>query len=260
MEVATATFLECLFDISSVSGVSKALRCQRAEHEWADTPCGIMDQYISAMGKDGNLLLIDCRTNDFKLVPFGGAGGGSQPLLLVTNSNVKHQLSGSEYPDRVKQCREAVAVLQKSNSSLKALRDATVDMINTAKAELSDLSYRRAMHCVTEDSRTLDTVEKLSVGDFVTVGRHMTASHISLRDDFEVSCPELDCLVELALEVPGVYGSRMTGGGFGGCTVTLLAPEAVDLFQETVAAGYRKRHGADCTFYVAVPSAGASRL
>jgi galactokinase len=255
-----ATFLESLFEITTVTGVSKALRCQKAEHDWADTPCGIMDQYISAMGKDGNLLLIDCRSNEYKLVSFGLDGGPSQPVLIVTNSNVKHTLSGSEYPDRVRQCKEAVSILQKQFPQVKALRDANENMLDACRDELSSLSYLRAKHVITEDIRTLRTVEHLASGDFPSIGKEMTCSHISLRDDFEVSCPELDTLVNLALEVPGVHGSRMTGGGFGGCTVTLLEPEAVAAFQSEVGMKYREAYGIDCTFYPAVPSAGAQRL
>merc|ERR1711871_40806 len=259
LEVAVATFLETLYNITTVTGVEKALRCQKAEHTWADTPCGIMDQYISAMGQDGNLLLIDCRSREYQLVPFGG-GGGSVPVLMVTNSLVKHALSDSEYPDRVRQCREAVEIISKKHPQVKELRDATMEMVEEAKAEMPDVNYRRARHCVTEDARTLDTVERLKVGDFANVGKHMTASHNSLRDDFEVSCPELNELVNLALQVPGVLGSRMTGGGFGGCTVTLLEPSAVEPFKEFVGTKYRENVGIDCVFYTAVPAHGAQAV
>ena len=170
LEVAVATFLETLYNVTTVTGVEKALRCQKAEHTWADTPCGIMDQYISAMGQDGNLLLIDCRSREYQLVPFGG-GGGSVPVLMVTNSLVKHALSDSEYPDRVRQCREAVEIISKKYPQVKELRDATMEMVEEAKAEMPDVNYRRARHCVAEDARTLDTVERLKVGDFATVGK-----------------------------------------------------------------------------------------
>lgn len=259
LEVAVATFLENLYNITTVTGVEKALRCQKAEHTWADTPCGIMDQYISAMGQDGNLLLIDCRSREYQLVPFGG-GSGSAPVLMVTNSNVKHNLSGSEYPDRVRQCREAVATISAKYPQVKELRDATMEMVEEVKVDMSDVNYRRARHCVAENARTLDTVEKLKVGDFITVGKHMTASHISLRDDFEVSCPEVNELVDLALQVPGVLGSRMTGGGFGGCTVTLLQPTAVELFKDLVGKRYNDNVGIDCVFYLAVPAHGAQAV
>eukprot|EP01035_Chromulina_nebulosa_P003635 gene3635-4969_t len=158
LEVATATFLEGLLGSSvSVSGVAKALRCQKAEHTFADTPCGIMDQYISAMGQKGSLLLIDCRTNSFELIPFGAttpATASSSPIVLVTNSLVKHTLSGSEYPDRVRQCKEAVAAIKLKYPSVEALRDATIDMLNSVESELSDVVYRRAKHVIGEDIRT----------------------------------------------------------------------------------------------------------
>ena len=130
--MAVATFLEALYNITTVTGVEKALRCQKAEHTWADTPCGIMDQYISAMGKDGNLLLIDCRSREYQLVPFGSEGG-TAPVLIITNTNVKHSLSGSEYPDRVRQCREAVATIAQKYPQVKELRDATMEMVEEAK-------------------------------------------------------------------------------------------------------------------------------
>ena len=255
--VAVATFLEKLAGgLPTVSGVQKALRCQKAEHTFADTPCGIMDQYISSMGRAGNLLLIDCRSQEYQLVPFG-TGPGS-PVIIVTNSQVKHQLSGSEYPDRVNACKEAVAAVKKRYPSVKALRDITVEMLEESKADMSATTFRRAMHGVSEDRRTLDTMEALKAGDFERVGMNMTASHESLRDDYEVSCEELDILVNLANSVPGVYGSRMTGGGFGGCTVTLVRKDAVDALTRKLKFGYRET-GRECIVYPPmVPSAGAA--
>lgn len=182
------------------------------------------------------------------------------PVIVVTNSNVKHKLSGSEYPDRVRQCKEAVEVIKESFPEVFALRDATMEMIEEVKHKMSDLSYRRAKHCVTEDKRTLATVQALTDGNFAAVGRHMTASHMSLKLDFEVSCPELDSLVDLALQMPGVLGSRMTGGGFGGCTVSLVEPDSVSAFKIQLANGYKRITGLECTFYESLPSAGCGRL
>ena len=184
--------------------MAKALRCQKAEHTFADTPCGIMDQYISAMGLKGSLLLIDCRTNSFELIPFGAATtstASSSPIILVTNSLVKHTLSGSEYPDRVRQCKEAVAAIKMKYPIVEALRDANLDMLDSVQEELSDVVYRRAKHVIGEDIRTQSAVAALKKGDYVTVGQLMTASHYSLKDDYEVSCDELDCLVEVANKV-----------------------------------------------------------
>jgi len=127
----------------SISKVTKALRCQKAEHDFANTPCGIMDQYISAMGSKGNLLLIDCRTNTFETIPFGSSSDNSSPMILITNSMVKHKLSGSEYPDRVRQCKEAVTIVQSKYAEVRALRDVTSKMLNQFAEELSDVVYRR---------------------------------------------------------------------------------------------------------------------
>ena len=264
LEVATATLIEAMLSKAGVSftpndGVAKALRCQKAEHEWAGMPCGIMDQYISALGKEGHFLLIDCRSNGNTLVPFGqGAVGEELPVMLIANSNVKHKLTGSEYPDRVRQCKECVAVLQSKGHDIKATRDATAEMLDACKADMDEVSYRRGKHCVTEDARTLASVEALKAGDWTTVGRLMSSSHVSLRDDFEVSCPELDALQELALQVPGVYGSRMTGGGFGGCTITLVKKDALEALRAHLSTEYPKRcPGQECSLYAAVPSSGS---
>ena len=254
LEVATATFLEAILKINYVDGVQKALRCQKAEHTFADTPCGIMDQYVSSMGKKGNLLLIDCRSKDYKLIPFGE---DDTPVLVITNSNKKHSLSGSEYPDRVKQCKAAVVGLKKKGHQVEALRDANMEMLQDAKNTLDPIAYKRAKHCITEDARTMDTIKALERSDYVSVGRRMSESHLSLQIDFEVSCKELDLLQKYALEVNGVYGSRMTGGGFGGCTVTLLSANAVEAFKSHVLKKYVAETGIECVFYEAIPSDGA---
>ena len=259
LEVATATFLEKLYNIENIDGVKKALRCQKAEHDFAGTPCGIMDQYISANGKEGHLLLIDCKTNKFELVPFS-KNNSDAPVILVTNSNVKHELSGSEYPDRVNQCKEAVAIIQKAKKSVKLLRDVTPAMLEQNKTKMSDLVYRRANHVINEDVRTQETVKALKVGDYGQVGKLMTASHNSLRDLYEVSCKELDILVDIALSVPGVHGSRMTGGGFGGCTVTLVDKSAVNQLKDVISTKYTEATGLTCDCYVAEPSPGCGYL
>ena len=184
--------------------------------------------------------------------------GSSSPVVLVTNSNVKHNLSDSEYPVRVKQCRDAVKTLQTAFPSVNALRDCTgLEMLDTVRGQMDDIIYKRAKHCITEDQRTLSATEALAVGNFERLGKLMTESHISLRDDYEVSCAELDALVDSALEVEGVYGSRMTGGGFGGCTVTLVKRSAVDALIKHLKEEYFKKHNQDCDCYTAAPSAGA---
>lgn len=261
--VATATFLEavCPNEIK-VDGVQKALRCQKAEHTFANMPCGIMDQYISSLGVQNNLLLIDCRTKGFELVPFGSSsnssgGSAEKPVIVVTNSNVKHQLTGSEYPDRVKQCKQAVAAVQKKFPAVKALRDVTLEMLATIEKGVTKTVFNRAKHVVSEDQRTQIAVQALKDGNYEVVGSCMTESHTSLKEDYEVSCEEIDCLVDLALQVPGVYGSRITGGGFGGCTVSLVEKGAVLTFQQFVKDSYLKQTRQVCDFYVTEPSEGA---
>lgn len=247
LEVATYTFLEALTGIHAPSLREKALACQRAEHDFANMPCGIMDQFISTMGKQGNALLIDCRSMESTLVPL------SDPsvTLVITNSNVRHTLSGSEYPTRRRQCSEAAAALGKQS-----LRDATMKDLEEHKSSLSEEAFRRARHVISEIGRTQQAVEVLKRGDYTTFGKLMTDSHYSLRDDFEVSCPELDQLVVAAVEVQGVFGSRMTGGGFGGCTVSLMKVESVDKF----IAHTRQKYNGSPTFYVCSPSEGAHSL
>jgi len=297
LEVATATFLEQLYSIKTAdsllkSGVKKALRCQKAEHQYADMPCGIMDQYVSALGRADNLLLLDCRTNSFELITMGG-DPADKPVLLVCNSNVKHTLSGSEYPDRVRQCGEALACIRRRHPEVESLRDATLQHLQEAnsaghKSEvpvdphllkamnkkqkrstndlrederreaasgLSKAAYTRAHHCITENIRTLEAADAILIGDYEKVGLAMTASHRSLQFDFEVSCVELDLLVRIALEVDGVYGSRMTGGGFGGCTVTLVKAEAAEMLVQVLSHNYPL-----CECYIVQPSAGAGTL
>uniref|UniRef100_A0A8C7E7P5 Galactokinase n=1 Tax=Naja naja TaxID=35670 RepID=A0A8C7E7P5_NAJNA len=213
LEVAMYTFLQQL------SPVTKALVCQKAEHTFAMMPCGIMDQFISAMGKEGHALLIDCRSLETRLVPL------TDPdlVVLITNSNVRHTLTGSEYPTRRRQCEEAAKLLGKAS-----LREASMSDLEESRSLLNKEMYRRARHVIGEIERTSRAAEALEAKDYKRFGELMVESHNSLRDDYEVSCPELDELVAAAMEVPGVYGSRMTGGGFGGCTVTLLESGAAE--------------------------------
>ncbi|NXP05132.1 GALK1 Galactokinase, partial [Thinocorus orbignyianus] len=246
LEVATYTFLQQLCPDDS-DLVAKALVCQKAEHTFAGMPCGIMDQFISVMGKEGHALLIDCRSLETVLVPLTD----TNLAVLVTNSNVRHTLTGSEYPTRRRQCEEAAEVLGKAS-----LRDATMAELEAARSRLGEEVYRRARHVVSEIARTVQAAKALQDKDYKTFGRLMVESHNSLRDDYEVSCPELDQLVAAALEVDGVYGSRMTGGGFGGCTVTLLEARAAERAQHHI----QEKYSGTATFYLTKPAAGAKVL
>ncbi|XP_018027850.1 galactokinase-like, partial [Hyalella azteca] len=244
LEVATYSFLEALTQSPAQSPREKALACQRAEHDFALMPCGIMDQFVCSMAEAGNILLIDCRDLSCELVPFTE----DSLRVVVCNSNVRHTLSGSEYPARRADCFAAAKVLGK-----KSLREATMDDIQNHLASLTDVTIRRARHVVTEITRTQEAVAALKRRDYKTFGKLMTESHNSLRNEYEVSCPELDALVEAALGVPGVLGSRMTGGGFGGCTVTLVEAGSVDALLSRV----KEQYSGQPTFYVAAPAGGA---
>lgn len=250
LEVATATVLEAMTG-SKLDPVDKALLCQQAEHQFAGMPCGIMDQFISVMGQAGHLLLLDCRSRQVEQVPM------SDPsvAVLITNSNVKHELTGGEYAQRRAQCEEAAKAL-----GVPSLRDADAGALERARPRLTEVTYRRARHVLSEIERTLHAAEGVRASNWPTVGQLLYASHASLRDDYEVSCPELDALVDIAQSIGlagGVYGCRMTGGGFGGCTVALVQADQVDAISQRLAAGYEKRTRIQPTLFVSRPSAGA---
>lgn len=254
LEVATATVIEQLLEIE-IDPVHKALWCQKAEHEYANVPCGIMDQFISTMGQAGHALLIDCRDYSTKQVPL------TDPAIavLIANSNVKHELSGSEYPTRRRQCQAAAAALANAypEANIKALRDATMQQLAGVRDEIDEVIYRRARHVIGENERTTQAADAFANADYEKVGRLMYESHQFLRDDYEVSCPELDTLVELARQCDGVYGSRMTGGGFGGCTVSLVKAEALDDVIAHLTEAYPKATGKQATCFATRPANGA---
>jgi galactokinase len=251
LEVATATLLEAITG-QKLDPVEKALLCQKAEHDFAGMPCGIMDQFISVMGRESHLLLLDCRSRKPELVPM------TDPSVevLIINTNVKHELTGSEYPTRRKQCETAAKAL-----GVASLRDATFGKLEQGKARMDEVVYRRARHVIGEIERTPRAAQGVRKGDWASVGKDMYASHYSLKDDYEVSCPELDAVVEIAKGIGmtgGVIGCRMTGGGFGGCAVALVKSNAVDRISKTIAADYKARSGIDATIFSSRPSAGAT--
>ncbi|XP_064179299.1 galactokinase isoform X1 [Anguilla rostrata] len=246
LEVAVYTFLQQLCPDDG-DKVAKALACQQAEHTHAGVPCGIMDQFVSVLGSEGHALLIDCRSLEAMLVPLADPS----LVILITNSNVRHSLTGSEYPSRRRQCEEAAAILGRSS-----LREVSLQDLEDAKGRLDSVTFRRARHVIEEIKRTTEAAEALKRGAYQEFGKLMVESHNSLRDHYEVSCRELDQLVSAAMAVKGVYGSRMTGGGFGGCTVTLLEADAVDRTMQHIKEQY---HGSP-TFYITKPSDGARVL
>jgi galactokinase len=250
LEVCTATLLEAVTR-KKLDPVEKALLCQKAEHEFAGMPCGIMDQFISVMGRENQLLLLDCRTRKTDLVPMNDPS----VAILIVNTNVKHELTGSEYPTRRKQCEAAAKAL-----GVPSLRDATADALERAKAGMDPVVYRRARHVVGEIERTVHAAEGIRASNWPTVGQLMYASHYSLRDDYEVSCKELDAVVEIAEGIGhknGLWGCRMTGGGFGGCCVALVKADAVPAITKSIASAYKAKTGIDATIFSSRPASGA---
>jgi len=229
-----------------------ALLCQRAERNFVGMPCGIMDQYISVFGRSNCAVEIDCRSLGHRTVrlPEGIA-------FVAVNSMVKHALASSAYRERVAECAAAVTAVAARFPGVKSLRDVSPDQLAEVESQLPDVVARRARHVVSEDVRVGRFVEASEARDLVEMGRLMAESHASLRDDYQVSCEELDFLVETASQIDGVYGSRMTGGGFGGCTVTMMRQDVETAFRERIQAAYLERYEVTPQVYPCQPSDGA---
>ncbi len=216
-----------------------ALSGQEAEHSYVGTNCGIMDQFIATLGKSGHALLIDCRKLEGKLISLRLG----DYAVVICDTRVKHSLASSEYNSRRAECERGVELLRAAIPGLKALRDVNLALFEAHKESLPEPVRRRCRHVISENQRTLEATRALEAGEIHRIGHLMNQSHDSLRDDYEVSCRELDVLVESARSVSGVAGSRMTGGGFGGCTVSLVARRALGRFRETVAVDYERATG-----------------
>jgi galactokinase len=216
-----------------------ARACQRAENEFVGVPCGILDQFAVAFGVRDAALLLDCRSLEHRPVrlPPGAA-------FLIAESGVMRELRGSGYEHRRRECEAATAGLAEIDRSVRSLRDATPELVEDARGRLDDRLLGRARHVVTENERVLATVQAFEADDLHAAGRAFLASHASLRDDFDVSVPAVDQLVEVAAALPGVHGARLTGGGFGGAIVLLADAEAADAVAEGIRAGYRTPYGA----------------
>jgi galactokinase len=226
--------------------------CQRAENEFVGAHVGIMDQFVSCHGRKDNAVMLDCRSLDYELVPIP-----ESVKFVICNTMVKHELSAGEYNVRREQCEAGVKILAKSCPGVRALRDVSVEQLEAQRSSMTELIYRRCMHVVQEDDRVVETVRRLRNGDLKTVGRLMAESHASLRDLYEVSCPELDAMVEAAQGLPGFIGGRMTGGGFGGCTVNLVEGTRAAQFAEEVTERYRAKTGIVPSVYVCSAADGA---
>ena len=253
LEVAAATLLEAMTGVA-LDPIEKALLCQRAEHDFAGVPCGIMDQFTSILARENHALLLDCRSRTTTPV----AMTDPAVTVLIINTNIRHKLAESEYAKRRSQCEAAARVLK-----VPALRDATPEALEAARGQMEPVVFRRARHVITENARTLEAAKAIQASDWPAVGRLMYASHASLRDDYAVSCPELDTVVEIARAMGaagGVIGCRMTGGGFGGCAVSLVKTEAVQRITRKLDEAYEKKTGRQTTIFSSRPAAGARIL
>ena len=253
LELSFATLLEG-FSGTKLDAREKALLCQQAEHDFAGVPCGIMDQFASAFGKEGHLVLIDCQSREPALVPFHT----DELSILVANTMVRHDLATGEYRKRREDTEQALALLGKSS-----WRDVSLADLRNHEGRLPEVLQRRARHVVTESSRTREAAEELRTGNPAALGPLMAASHQSLRDDFEVSYAELALMVQLASDIGpagGLLGSRMTGGGFGGCTVSLCRSEQLPEIAACLAMGYERETGLAPQIFSTRPAGGARLL
>ncbi len=243
-----------LLDVSEhrIDRTDLALACQRAENEFVGARCGIMDQFVSVHGQPGCAVMIDCRSlqHEFLRIPAG-------IRLVVCNTMVKHEHSDGEYNARRSQCEEGVRRLSEIFPGIRALRDLTREQLEENKSRLTDVVYRRCRHVISENDRVLQTVERLKSGNILEISRLMRDSHESLRDDFEVSCSELDILVEIASTKAGVHGARMTGGGFGGCTINLVEASMAEDFVQQVRQEYEQNTGLRSKIHIYEASQGA---
>jgi galactokinase len=254
IEVSTALAISSLSEID-IPALELAKLCQLAEHEYSGTRCGIMDQFISIFGQSERALMLDCRSLQYKLLALP-----KNVRVVICNTQVRHELAGGEYNRRRTDCEAGVATLREYDSTITALRDVTPEFLDSHKAELPEVVYKRCRHVVSENQRVLAAATALKSGDMRQFGTLMYASHTSLRDDYEVSCSELDLLVEIASGVQGVHGARMTGGGFGGCTVNLVKAEAVSDFSSQISQEYQAKTGTMPPIYVCSAAQGAGQV
>jgi len=254
IEVATACALTANSDLK-IDGRELALLCQRAENEFVGARVGIMDQFVSLFGQVQKALLLDCRSLEFKLLPLL-----DNVRLIICNTMVKHELASSAYNERRAQCEEGVRLLSQFYPNVRALRDVSIEQLEQHRHELPEVVYRRCRHVITENARVIEAGEALERHDLERFGKLMAASHVSLRDDYEVSSDELDLMVELAGKLDGVYGARMTGGGFGGSTVNLVREENADEFRARIAEEYEQVTKLKPEIYVTNAGNGAEEV
>lgn len=254
--IEVASMLAVLHISQATSPLQKiALLCQRAENDYVGAPCGIMDQFVSCCGAADHALLLDCRSLDFRLAPIP-----KHLSLVICNTMVKHAHAGGEYGTRRAEVEEGTAILQRHRPEIRFLRDATIEDLDRWGDEMPPNVLKRSRHIITENTRTVEAANALEASDLKTLGRLMAEAHASYRDDFEASCREADIMVELALPLQGCIGARLTGGGFGGCTVNLVESVHAEQFAAQIASGYEKETGICPEIYMSRASAGAHRV
>jgi galactokinase len=253
LEVATGYAFQLLNRLNLL-GEELALLAQGAENTFVGVQCGIMDQFISALGRQDHALLLDCRDLNYRPIPLP-----PNAKIVVCDSHMERSLAASAYNQRRKECDQAVRQFKQWHPKIIALRDITIEQFRAHEQDLPEPVRARARHVITENDRAVRGAAALEAGDVAAFGRLMNESHASLRDDYEVSIPEMDTLVAAAQQSPGCYGSRLTGAGFGGCTVSLVEESQVDRFKRDVAAAYREATGRDTTIYICRASDGVGR-
>jgi galactokinase len=258
VEVATALALESVIESligASYSGPVIARLCQRAENEFVGASCGIMDQFISANGKENHALLLDCRDLSFQLAPIP-----DHVALVIANTMVKHSVAGGDYTTRRAEVEEACGVLALHRPEIRFLRDATLDDLEKWGDEMAPKPLMRARHIISENLRTVAAAKALLKGDMQELGRLMAEAHVSYSRDFEASCMECDAMVDLAQDLPGLIGARLTGGGFGGCTINLVEQNEAPAFAEALRGRYAAQIGILPEIHICHASGGAHRL
>jgi galactokinase len=254
LEVATMLAVESLIGVSYPGPVLARL-CQRVENEFVGANCGIMDQFISANGKKDHALLLDCRDLSFRLAPIP-----ANVALVIANTMVKHSVAGGDYPTRRRESEAACAVIASHRPGVPFLRDATLEDLEKWGGEMTPKSLMRARHVISEDLRTVAASEALLKGDMKEVGRLMAEAHTSYSKDFEGSCVEADTMVELAQDLPGLIGARLTGGGFGGCTINLVEQSQAEAFAKALGERYAAKTGIVPEIHICHASDGAHRI
>lgn len=233
-----------------------ALVCQRAENEFVGMRSGIMDQFVIIHGKENHALLLDCRSLEYEHIPLPT----DKVRFVVCNTKIKHELGSSAYNDRIVECEEGVHIMQTKYPDINALRDISMQQLSSLNGVLPDVIHKRCYHVVSENDRVLESVSAIKHHQLSLLGELMMSSHRSLRDNYDVSCEELDIMVDIALKIPGVLGARLTGGGFGGCTVNLVELEHVDNFVAKIKDRYEQATGIKPEIYVSNPAGCAHEL